>query len=89
MPNDDRQVRTRSLSWDEICRKAWGKDWTSPTPAYDFTGRRFYDHNDGGGVYRGADVSVSLYADDYADNYYSGAAVDASVYYEAYADLYA
>ncbi len=49
MPADtDQQVRTRTLSWDEICRKAWGKDWTKPDPAYEFTGRKFDDPKVGG-----------------------------------------
>lgn len=49
MPADnDQQVRTRTLSWEEICRKAWGKEWTKPDIAYEFSGRKFEDPKVGG-----------------------------------------
>lgn len=42
LPDDQEQrVRTRTLSWEEMVRKAWGKDWNKPDPAYEFNGRVF------------------------------------------------
>lgn len=42
MATDNSQmVRTRTLSWREIVQKAWGKEWTKPEPAYQFTNRTF------------------------------------------------
>ncbi len=46
MPVDDNeaQVRFRQLSWEEMCRKAWGKEWNKPEVAYEFSsGRKFDD----------------------------------------------
>jgi hypothetical protein len=38
MPDDNQQlVRTRDLSWNEICRKAWGKDWNKPEVVYEWS----------------------------------------------------
>ena len=42
-------VTTRTLSWAEMVRKAWGKEWTKPDPGYEFSnGRKFDDKKDGG-----------------------------------------
>lgn len=42
IPNDQEQrVRTRELSWREMCQKSWGKDWDEPEVAYEFHGREF------------------------------------------------
>jgi hypothetical protein len=46
MPNDNEQlVRTRTLSWRELAMKAWGKDWTKPEVAYEFSGGRKFEDN--------------------------------------------
>jgi len=42
------KVQTRDLSWKELVQKAWGKDWTKPAPAYEFTGKTFDDPKNGG-----------------------------------------
>lgn len=42
-------VRVRQLSWEEICRRSWGKDWTKREIAYEFSnGRKFEDALVGG-----------------------------------------
>lgn len=49
MPNDNEQLtRYRNLSWREIVQKAWGKEWTKPEPAYEFTNRTFEEPKEGG-----------------------------------------
>lgn len=46
--DNDQRVRTRQLDWAEIVRRTWGKDYTKPEPAYEFTGRTFEDKPNGG-----------------------------------------
>jgi hypothetical protein len=59
MPDDSQaQVRFRQLSWEEICRKAWGKDWTKPDPAYEFSSGRNYEDPKVGGPYNPADFDL-------------------------------
>jgi hypothetical protein len=42
-------VRVRNLSWEEICRRSWGKEWTKRETAYEFSGgRKFEDAIEGG-----------------------------------------
>ena len=49
MATDNEQlVRTRTLSWEELARKAWGQEWTKPEIAYEFTGRKFEEPKQGG-----------------------------------------
>lgn len=46
MPNDnDQRVRTRELSWAEMCQRSWGKEWTKPEVVYEF-GERKYESTD-------------------------------------------
>lgn len=49
-PTDSAQlVRVRQLSWEEICRRSWGKEWTKREIAYEFSsGRKFEDALEGG-----------------------------------------
>lgn len=52
MPNDTPVVQTRDLSWEELVRRAWGKDWQTPAVVYEFTGgAKRNEPSDGGGVY--------------------------------------
>lgn len=51
MDNEEQKVRTRTLNWDEIVKKSWGKDWTKPDPAYEFSGNRTFDDPKVGGPY--------------------------------------
>jgi hypothetical protein len=44
----DTRVRTRALDWKEIVQRSWGKEWTKPEPAYEFTARTFEDNPNGG-----------------------------------------
>lgn len=47
MPNDnEQQVQFRTLSWEEIVKKAWGKEWNKPDVAYEFSSGRKYDSTD-------------------------------------------
>ena len=51
-PTDNAQrVQTRQLSWKELCQKAWGKEWTQPEPAYQFSGGRTFEEPKQGGPY--------------------------------------
>jgi hypothetical protein len=64
-------VTTRSLSWDELVQKAWGKDYTAPEIGYEFTRRKFNDRgrpHESDGI-SAPSVGGSDYADDYADGY--------------------
>lgn len=62
------QVKTRDLNWGELCRKAWGKDWTAPEVAYEFTNRKFFDRSmDFSGI--SVEDGTSVYADNYSDGY--------------------
>lgn len=40
------QVRTRDLSWQELCQKAWGKDFKKPDPSYEFSNGRVFESTD-------------------------------------------
>lgn len=52
MPDDTPVVQTRDLSWEEMVRRAWGKDWQKPAVVYEFTGgAKREEPSDGGGVY--------------------------------------
>jgi len=53
MPADDQQqqVRTRTLSWEELVRKAWGKDFNKQETAYEFSSGRKYEDPVNGGPY--------------------------------------
>ena len=52
MPNDnDQLVRTRELSWREIVQRTWGKEWTKPDPAYEFSSGRTFEEPTQGGPY--------------------------------------
>ncbi len=46
-------VQTRHLSLEELVRKAWGKEYTKPDIAYEFSGGRKFESTDGreGGPY--------------------------------------
>lgn len=46
--NDDNEqrVRTRTLSWEEIVRKSWGKEWNKPEVVYEFSSGRKYESTD-------------------------------------------
>lgn len=44
----EQRVVTRQLDWKEIVQRMWGKDWTKPEPAYEFTDRKFEDNPRGG-----------------------------------------
>lgn len=44
----DPKVRTRTLDWKEIVQRTWGKDWTAPEVAYEFTNKKFNDPKQGG-----------------------------------------
>lgn len=47
MPDDNEQrVKFRDLSWEEICRRAWGKQWNEPEVVYEFTGSREFKSTD-------------------------------------------
>lgn len=53
--NDNAQrVRTRTLSWDEMVKRAWGDEWAKPDVAYEFSTtkaggmRQFHDNKNGG-----------------------------------------
>lgn len=61
-------VATRNLSWQELVQRSWGKDWTEPDIAYEFTNRTFEDRR---APNRPPVVSAPLsqYATDYADGY--------------------
>lgn len=61
-------IVTRSLSWKELVQRSWGKEYTAPEVAYEFTRRKFNDRGEslsGDGL----TVSGSLYADFYADDW--------------------
>lgn len=50
--NDTEQlVKTRSLSWEEMVRKAWGKDYLKPDTAYEFGNNRKFEDARVGGPY--------------------------------------
>ena len=55
--DNDQRVRTRNLSWKEICQKAWGKDWNKPETVYEFSGGKTFETTDRGetGIYRAPD----------------------------------
>jgi len=47
-------VTTRTLSWNDMCMRAWGSEWNSPDHnVYQFSGGRMFDSTDQGktGVY--------------------------------------
>ena len=47
---------TREIDWAAEVRKAWGKEWTKPEPAYEWSnGRKFEVPADGGEIYNGGD----------------------------------
>lgn len=46
--DNEQRVRVRTLSWAEVVRKAWGKDWLKPETAYEFPNRKFEDAKVGG-----------------------------------------
>jgi hypothetical protein len=48
LDDNSQRVTTRTLDWAEIVRRMWGKDWTKPEPAYEFTNRTFEDNPRGG-----------------------------------------
>jgi hypothetical protein len=50
MPDNEQFVRTRTLSWEEICQRTWGKDWNKPEVVYEFGQRKYEstDHTDSG-----------------------------------------
>jgi hypothetical protein len=48
MTTEAQVVQVRTLDWKEMVMRSWGKDWTKPDPAYEFTNRTFEDPKDGG-----------------------------------------
>jgi hypothetical protein len=55
MDNNEQLARFRDLKWDELVRKAWGKDWNKPDVAYEFSGGRTFESTDrtDSGIYGG------------------------------------
>jgi hypothetical protein len=49
--DSDNRVRVREFDWAQLVRDKWGKDWTKPEPAYEFSGGRTMDDNPRGGPY--------------------------------------
>jgi hypothetical protein len=47
----DTRVRTRTLDWKEMVQRSWGKEWTKPEPAYEFSNDRKFEDNPNGGPY--------------------------------------
>ncbi len=56
MPSAEQPPTTREIDWAAMVRKAWGKDWTKPDTAYEFTNRKFDAPQDGGGIYNQDDA---------------------------------
>lgn len=51
-PNDNTpQVKTRDLDWKSLVEKRWGKEWSKPDPAYEFSGGRKFETPKQGGPY--------------------------------------
>lgn len=46
--DETQRVRVRTLSWAEVVRKAWGKDWNKPDIVYEFSNRKFEERKRGG-----------------------------------------
>jgi hypothetical protein len=60
-------TQTRDLDWREIVQRSWGKEYTAPETAYEFTGHKFVDRTT---QFEGISLDTgSLYADNYADSY--------------------
>lgn len=52
MPDETPVVQTRDLSWEELVRRAWGKEWSKPAVVYQWSnGASRTEPEDGGGVY--------------------------------------
>jgi hypothetical protein len=46
-------VRTKPIDYAALVKRAAGKDWNKPEPAYEFSnGRKFDDTGSNGGPYR-------------------------------------
>ena len=54
----DFDVRVQTFTMLEIARKAWGKDWTKPDPAYEFSNGRTFETPNVGGPYAPEDTPV-------------------------------
>lgn len=49
--DNSNRVRTRTLSWEEMCRRVWGDEWTKADPGYEFSNGRKFDDRANGGPY--------------------------------------
>lgn len=44
--NNEQQVRFRTLSWEEMVKRAWGKEWNKPDVVYEFSNNRKFESTD-------------------------------------------